>query len=31
MAVAQGDIGDQDRLAGRRLDRQLLAGPGTCL
>ncbi|TKS64418.1 MAG: hypothetical protein EWM73_00498 [Nitrospira sp.] len=31
MAVAQGDIGDQDGFARRRLDRQLWAAAGTCL
>ena len=31
MAVAQGDIGDQDGFARRRLDRELLTTAGTCL
>ena len=31
MAVAQGDIGDQDGLARRRLDGQLGTAAGTCL
>jgi len=31
MAIAQGDIGDQDGLARRRLDRQILSPAGACL